>query len=201
MSKRVSIYRILGEAFRYYYASKIYPFVETIAKIEQLHRRDKIRILKRTCHKMKCYKEMCGDCPNCPIGKEITRLKKGGMMTTEQMVIKNSTKNKYLADLELSKQLYDLGIRKNEYPVFGYDNPIHGWSTDELLEMLPVEIGYLQLKICKKLNGGYWVYYKDNDNDNGQASFIEDIKFSNALAKMLIKLIEGGIIKVEDLNK
>ena len=35
----------------------------------------KIRILKRVCHKMKCYQNMFGDCRECRIQKELKRIK------------------------------------------------------------------------------------------------------------------------------
>jgi len=37
----------------------------------------KIRILKRVCHSMKCYKEMSGDCRQCQMHKELKQIKGG----------------------------------------------------------------------------------------------------------------------------
>ena len=37
----------------------------------------KIRILKRICHKMKCYQNMSGDCRQCQIHKELKRITEG----------------------------------------------------------------------------------------------------------------------------
>jgi len=37
----------------------------------------KIRILKRVCHKMKCYQNMSGDCRQCQIHKELKRITEG----------------------------------------------------------------------------------------------------------------------------
>ena len=39
--------------------------------------KDKIRMLKRICHKMKCYQNMSGDCRRCQIAKEIKRITEG----------------------------------------------------------------------------------------------------------------------------
>jgi len=43
----------------------------------ELFNKDKIRVLKRICHTMKCYKEMSGDCRQCQIQKELKRIKEG----------------------------------------------------------------------------------------------------------------------------
>ena len=37
----------------------------------------KIRILKRVCHTMKCYKEMSGDCRQCQTQKELKQITEG----------------------------------------------------------------------------------------------------------------------------
>jgi len=43
----------------------------------ELVNKDKIRVLKRICHTMKCYKEMSGDCRQCQIQKELKRITGG----------------------------------------------------------------------------------------------------------------------------
>ena len=43
----------------------------------ELFNKDKIRVLKRICHTMKCYKEMSGDCRQCQIQKELKRITGG----------------------------------------------------------------------------------------------------------------------------
>ena len=43
----------------------------------ELFNKDKIRMLKRICHTMKCYKEMSGDCRQCQIAKEIKQITEG----------------------------------------------------------------------------------------------------------------------------
>jgi len=41
----------------------------------ELVNKNKIRMLKRMCHKMKCYQNMFGDCRECRIQKELKRIK------------------------------------------------------------------------------------------------------------------------------
>ena len=43
----------------------------------ELFNKDKISMLKRICHTMKCYKEMSGDCRQCQIHKELKQIKEG----------------------------------------------------------------------------------------------------------------------------
>jgi len=126
-----------------------------------------------------------------------------------------SNKEQHVPSLELSKKLYELGVRKksvfywaklysDEYEIVQdgeliSDAPIDYYSVgkndypaylaSELGEMLPLWCNIETWDANFKYHG----YYKK------EKSFFDD-NVSNLIAKMLIWLIEQGHVKVEDTN-
>ena len=131
--------------------------------------------------------------------------------------------DKYVIDLELAKKLKDLGTKQNsEFYIDEYEDiytienaknvfeeneyykevrePVILWScftSDEILEKLPVNIENLTIWVCKCKNG-YTVYYFDEDGYGEEEFCQSDKKLSNALAKMWVFLIENGYVEVNE---
>jgi hypothetical protein len=113
-------------------------------------------------------------------------------------------------DFEYAEKLKELKVKQeslcnyDDFKHFFYSSEVgnipenySAFTSDELLEMLPdyieFNLYYSWLKIgkYKKHNNYYYTVIYDSLKEN-----IEDIKFSNALAKMLIYLIENSLIKI-----
>jgi len=127
----------------------------------------------------------------------------------------------HVTSLELSRKLHELGVNKPSIYYWHEGNDINdeghevyrlellnyqhsylesyaAYLSSELLPILPKKIANNDcheryLYIDTSLD--YTLYYfEDVDNQS-------DENFANAIAKMLIYLIENGYVKVEDLNK
>lgn len=131
-----------------------------------------------------------------------------------------------VVSLQLAKKLKELGINqkslwrwqyvggiweptslKKEFIEKNNSNPetFEAFSVAELGEMLPFKFMkedfndpfYLEIR---KYSDNWIVDYYDSDDQWFKCGDIEDIKLSDAIAKMLIYLIENGFLKVEDVN-
>ena len=117
--------------------------------------------------------------------------------------------NDQVVNLELSKRLAEMGIKKMSlfywhndgkeyYPSYG--DPQYclcganysAFTVIELLEILPIgEDDFYGIYITKG-DSKYFVSYNNNIGENEEFT---DYNLANALASMLITLIESGIIK------
>lgn len=119
-----------------------------------------------------------------------------------------------VCSLELAKRLKELGIKQESYfyweniPNCGYvisydpsfwEDMYSAFSVAELGEMLPSKIQDYNLTIVKC--GYLYDLMYSTRYDDIQLSYrdIEDINLANAMAKMLIHLLENGYVKAEDL--
>ena len=124
--------------------------------------------------------------------------------------------------LELSQNLKELGIKQksqfyyikpliideeiieNPYYMIAYisqigkiyNNMISAFTVGELLKLLPlINVSQIKLLKCSKVEGIYYTCMSPSVDFN-----FSDNNPSNAGAKMLIYLIENGLVKVEDIN-
>lgn len=118
-----------------------------------------------------------------------------------------------VCDYELAKKLKELGVKQKSLFFHYFDDIIIGrtlpqelknkncalFTSDELLKMLPNTLDYFKyiLTILKDYDG-VTVAYEDKNMDS--KIWFYDAKLSNALAKMLIWLIEKKYIIVEQVN-
>jgi hypothetical protein len=116
----------------------------------------------------------------------------------------------YVISYDLAVKLKDLGIEFKK-SMFVYENKIlknkskldyeknilPAFMTDEILQMLPNRLGNYYLTTVRTINNEYVVCYELNQHVKGN---IFDTKPCNALAKMLIWLIENRYVKVSELN-
>lgn len=123
-----------------------------------------------------------------------------------------------VCSLELAKKLKELGVtqkslfhywsRDNDYwsivygQLFNKNNPdaYSAFTVAELLSLLPGDVSIdetlYRLFIQKCEDGEYSVYY---DSSHREECSFDDYSLVNALAKMLIDLIENGHVKAGDL--
>jgi len=140
-----------------------------------------------------------------------------------------SNKEQHVPSLELSKKLYELGVRKKSVfywlvysgkyernpKVVSFGKPPNNFLFDysifypaylasELGEMLPQEIKTIHykfpLKIHREKNDTWDISYNASPQSNGvEEIWTQADTLDNAMAKMLIWLIEQGHVKVEEL--
>jgi len=72
----MNIKKLYNKSFTTNPDMKLQSLIAVLYAIELVNK-DKIRMLKRICHKMKCYKEMSGDCRQCQMHKELKQIKGG----------------------------------------------------------------------------------------------------------------------------
>jgi len=118
-----------------------------------------------------------------------------------------------VCSLEHSKRLKEFGVKQDslfyytaggvvyrgEMP-FWLDSNYSAFTVAELIEILPVDIKvneiFYSLKIVKEY--GWWGVYYNNDIDNTLDT--DKTNLADALAEILILLIETDLIKVEEIN-
>ncbi len=120
-----------------------------------------------------------------------------------------------VVNLELSKRLKELDIKQEssfyylnidgegEYYIYFMEHmpeedeyegdPIAAFTVAELIDLLPCEIGNPHLEIGKHRDGTYGVEYLCMEN-----GYTNDKTLANSAAKMLIYLLENGLIKNAD---
>ena len=104
-----------------------------------------------------------------------------------------------ICDVEHSVKLKELGIVQDS--LFSYGSPegkFAGFTSEELLVMLPNCIDNHYLKICKQDNDYYadYILYDDGEFFLSNDTF-SDKKLSNSLAKLLIWCVENGYVEVK----
>jgi hypothetical protein len=129
---------------------------------------------------------------------------------------------KHVVNFELSKRLHELGVNKGKLcnSIFSWEsckdgstqlvmsewlstalNSLHqtpAYTASELLEMIPFDIKNDGNFDIGKDEGKYEARYMFDD---GIYPILCDENLSNALAKMLIYLIENKIVSVENINE
>lgn len=129
-------------------------------------------------------------------------------------------KNRGCCDQELSKQLKDLGIKQTSMyywftdginnqlsentdyirGIYGYggkrDAKYSAFTASELGNMLPEEVIYENAWKDLTINvvGKHWAVWYDKDNKR------KDNNLADAMAKMLIYLIESGFVKAQEIQ-
>jgi hypothetical protein len=134
-----------------------------------------------------------------------------------------------LVSLKLAKKLEELGVKQNSYFKYELRNekPLYyeiyhskptscaheyysAFTVAELIDMLPTRFyyetseglescEYVYLRIVKYPHE-YQINYYDHDDEWFNWYEINDKSLPDSCAKMLIYLIENGLVKVEDIN-
>jgi hypothetical protein len=119
-----------------------------------------------------------------------------------------------VTSLELSKKLNELGVKqeslfywdkpllRDEYllvyeeTIHSYGNRYSAFTASELLELFPTDYEIKKIKVTYdngKSYSEYFIKHEDDGIDSSETFY--DTNICNALAKMLIHLIEKGSIK------
>ena len=123
-----------------------------------------------------------------------------------------------VTNLKLSKRIDELGVKKDSVWWWRYETlqlkkdiedkdgfprgrSIPAYTSDELGELLPAVFNEKHYLYCEKLNDGWLINYKSEEDDGtyiwsprNEKLEITDKKLSDAMAKMLTYLLENNLI-------